>query len=123
VTKFFLTAAGVFGASGVLLGAFGAHALRDLLDEGGGGTWETAVIYQLVHAVALTGVGLWSGMKPSKIIQIAGVCLIGGVLLFSGSLYVLVLHGPSWLGPVTPLGGVLLTAAWICIGLAARRHA
>lgn len=95
----------------VVLGAFGAHALADTLTAlGSTATWKTAVDYQIWHALAII---LWitlnrqSQPKP----RIPYVFLVG-ILLFSGSLYALALGGPSWLGPVTPLGGVSFMIGW-----------
>jgi uncharacterized membrane protein YgdD (TMEM256/DUF423 family) len=108
--------AGVLGATGVALGAFGAHALKGTL-EGAGmrGTWETAVQFQLLHACALLGFAAWL-RAPGP----AGRCApwavrlwIAGTLLFCGSLYVLALGGPRGFGPVTPLGGAALIAGWV----------
>lgn len=100
-------AAGLLGFTGVALGAFGAHALKDTLAAGGHtATWQTAVLYHLIHAVALLA------LPPGKW---AGRCWIAGIVLFSGSLYALALGGPKILGPITPLGGVLLLAGWALV--------
>lgn len=102
-----LIAAGLLGFSGVALGAFGAHALKPTLaDAGTTGTWQTAVLYHLIHAVALAAVPGWASVRRSW---------IAGVLLFSGSLYWLALGGPKFLGPVTPLGGVALLTGWALV--------
>ena len=119
--RVFLTAAGVYGASGVLFGAFGAHALRDVLSPARLGVWETAVNYQLLHALALLGIGLWYLQAPRRLVAASGLCMLLGVLAFSGSLYLLAHGGPAWLGPVTPLGGTLMAAGWLCVALAAAR--
>jgi len=116
-----MTAAGVYGASGVLFGAFGAHALREVLSPAQLGVWETAVNYQLLHAVALLGIGLWYGRNRARLVAAAGGCLLLGVLAFSGSLYFLAHGGPAWLGPVTPIGGTLMAAGWVCVVIAALR--
>lgn len=114
------------GITAVGLGAFGAHALKARLAEGGmTAVWETAVLYHLVHTVAVLAVSLASGSvagaAPGRWLSRAAGCWTAGVLLFSGSLYVLALGGPRWLGPVTPLGGMLLILGWGCVALAARR--
>jgi uncharacterized membrane protein YgdD (TMEM256/DUF423 family) len=99
-----LIAAGLLGFTGVALGAFGAHALKEALAANGTtATWQTAVLYHLIHAAALVALpGLpWVGR-----------CWIAGVVLFSGSLYWLALGGPKFLGPVTPLGGLALLLGW-----------
>lgn len=108
--------AGVLGATGVILGAFGAHALKEtLLQRQTVGLWQTAVLYHLVHAVALLGLsalGAGATGRSRPLIAAAAACWIGGTLLFSGSLYGLALGGPHVLGPVTPVGGILFLAGW-----------
>ncbi len=118
-----LLAAGLLGATGVALGAFGAHGLRALLAERGATqAWATAVQYHLLHAVALVALAAW--LKPPSIatrghLRWAARCWIAGTLIFSGSIYALALGGPRWLGPVTPLGGVALIAGWVLLIVAA----
>lgn len=116
--------AGIMGLTGVTLGAFGAHALKDhLLNSGYTSTWETAVLYHLLHAVALfaatrTAVEGWHQKG-----WLTG-CWTLGVVLFSGSLYLLALGGPRWLGPITPVGGLFLIAGWaLVIREGLRKHA
>jgi uncharacterized membrane protein YgdD (TMEM256/DUF423 family) len=109
-----LLASSLFGLTGVVLGAFGAHALRDtLVAHGSTGTWETAVLYHLVHAVALLGLGLARPAAPW--LGRAALAWTAGIVLFSGSLYLLALGGPRWLGPVTPLGGLGFITGWVCV--------
>lgn len=99
----------VFGAFAVILGAFGAHALRDTLASTGHiETWHTAVLYHLVHSVAAFAIASGDSRKS----RTAAWLWIVGIVLFSGSLYCLALGGPRWLGPVTPLGGVALILGW-----------
>jgi uncharacterized membrane protein YgdD (TMEM256/DUF423 family) len=115
--------AGVLGASGVILGALGAHALKDaLVAAGTHDVWETAVTFQLVHAAALLGFAGW--LRPAA--TAPGACaswsvrlMVLGTLLFSGSLYGLAFGAPGWLGPVTPLGGLALIAGWVLAAVAA----
>ena len=96
--------AGLLGVTGVALGAFGAHALKDTLSAlGTTATWQTAVFYHLLHAVALA-------TAPTA--PWVGRCWIAGVLLFSGSLYWLAVGGPRFLGPITPLGGLAFLLGW-----------
>ena len=93
-----LLASGILGFTGVALGAFGAHALRDTLVAAGmEGTWETAVFYHLVHAVALAAIAGRGELGDFPWLRRAGVCWVSGVVLFSGSLYGLSLSGPGWL--------------------------
>ena len=116
--------AAVLGGTGVVLGAFGAHALKGTLELGGHrDTWETASRYQILHAATLLGFAGWlraSTTPPGRAAMWAPRLWILGTLLFSGSLYALCLGGPRWLGPVTPLGGVSLIAGWTAAALAAR---
>lgn len=111
---------GLFGAAGVALGAFGAHALKaELAASGHAETWRTAVFYHLIHTVALLALALFreraEGGGKSRALGAAAVLWSAGILFFSGSLYALSLGGPRWLGPVTPLGGLLLLAGWCCV--------
>ena len=113
-------AAGVLGACGVALGAFGAHALKIRLEAAGHtDTWNTAVFYHLIHTVAILAVTLvLEGTAPaakSRFLQTAAVAWTIGIILFSGSLYALSLGGPRWLGPVTPLGGLAFLIGWGCV--------
>ena len=95
-----------------MLGAFGAHALAErLADAGTTDTWKTAVFYHLVHAVAAWAVG-FCAILTNKLNLGAAACWVGGIIFFSGSLYGLSLGGPRWLGPITPLGGVLFIVGW-----------
>lgn len=122
-----LALAAVLGAAGVVLGAFGAHGLKDQLGAGGLDTWQTAVTYHLVHALALLGVGVWLrledmlGHAGRGALTTAGWSFALGVLAFSGSLYLLALGGPRWLGPVTPLGGLAFIVGWLALAVAALR--
>ena len=114
-----LLAAGVLGATGVATGAFGAHALRDVLAERGMTiAWETAVRYHLLHAVALLALAGVAARAPRAAMWAARLW-IAGTILFSGSLYGLALGGPRWLGPITPLGGMALLGGWVAVMAAA----
>jgi len=115
-----LAIAGLLGLTGVMLGAFGAHALHaSLLAHQTTGLWETAVTYQLIHSVALLALAGWRGDDPGRERHpgtAAAWCWIGGVLLFSGSLYALALGAPArWLWPVTPAGGLLFLTGWMLV--------
>ena len=117
--KFFIQAGAILGLIGVALGAFGAHALRTMLDATGrAATFETAVKYQFYHALTLVLVGilmqLFGSTNPAtaKLLGWAGNSFLIGTVIFSGSLYVLCLTGITWLGAITPLGGVALIAGW-----------
>ncbi len=104
------------GALGVVLGAFGAHALRGSIEPRLMETFQTAVQYQLIHALALLLVSLtigWLGQSLSFVIS--AYAFMAGIILFSGSLYGLVLTDIRWLGPVTPLGGLCLIIGWLAL--------
>jgi uncharacterized membrane protein YgdD (TMEM256/DUF423 family) len=114
----------LYGAAGVMLGAFGAHALRDSLTPRQLETWQTAVSYQMTHALALLAVfllmrhGLSTGVDAGIALKIAGWAFLLGVLLFSGSLYALCFGAPGVFGPITPLGGVSFIIGWIALAWA-----
>lgn len=120
--SFHALAAGVFGLSGVVLGAYGAHGLaaRGASAEQLS-SWDTAVKYQMFHALALLMTSVWMRQTATSALSVSGMAWSIGVLLFSGSIYVLVLGGPRWLGPVTPMGGVALMTGWAALLVAAYR--
>lgn len=118
--RFAVAAGALLAGTGVVLGALGAHGLRGRLGTQALLGWETAVQYQLVHAVALLALAALAGSLGRPAWLGRGVVLItAGVVLFSGSLYLLAMGGPAWLGPVTPLGGALLILGWAGVLLAA----
>ena len=100
---------------GVAAGAFGAHALRARLTPEDLAIFETAARYQMYHALALIGVAWAAARWPGGAASAAGWLLVVGTIVFSGSLYLLVLTGPRWLGAVTPLGGLALLAGWAAL--------
>jgi uncharacterized membrane protein YgdD (TMEM256/DUF423 family) len=104
------------GALGVILGAFGAHALSGSIEPKLMETFQTAVQYQLIHSLALLMVSITMGwLGQSLSLEISACAFIAGIILFSGSLYGLVLTEMAWLGPVTPLGGLFLIAGWLML--------
>ncbi|MBI3551744.1 MAG: DUF423 domain-containing protein [Elusimicrobia bacterium] len=105
----------------VALGAFGAHALKGALTPEMKAVYETGVRYQAYHALALFVVAWLSVQWPGRFVSPAGWCFLCGILLFSGSLYALSLTGIKALGAITPVGGLLFMAGWLCVLLAARR--
>ena len=107
-----LLAGAGYGFFGVLLGAFGAHALKDRLAPDLLAVWKTGVEYHLLHAVVLLAVGFLALQKPSTLLTQSAACLAAGIALFSGSLYALALSGIRLLGAITPIGGLLLLAGW-----------
>lgn len=110
-----LVAGALFGAIGVMLGAFGAHGLSALLDSRALAVWDTAVLYQFVHTSALLITGVLARDRPAKALRIAGIAFGLGILLFSGSLYLLALDGPRLLGPLTPVGGLCFIVGWLAL--------
>ena len=121
--RIFLLLAAFAGFTGVALGAFAAHGLKARLSAEYLAVFQTGVHYQLVHALALFGVALLLQRLPSGLLQAAGSLFALGILLFSGSLYLLTLSGIGKLGMITPLGGLAFLAGWLCLGLAAWRLA
>jgi uncharacterized membrane protein YgdD (TMEM256/DUF423 family) len=117
----FLMLAAFFGFTGVGLGAFAAHGLKSRLTPEYLAIFHTGVTYQLVHTLALLGVALLATQIPGRLVTWAGASFAIGILLFSGSLYVLTLTGISKLGIVTPFGGLFFLIGWLCLGLAAYR--
>lgn len=113
----------ILGALGGLLsvafGAFGAHALRDRLDAYSLGVYETAVQYQFYHSLALLVTALMLLQFPaSSLLKSSVLLFLLGILVFSGSLYLLSFSGMRWLGAVTPLGGLAFIAGWACLAAA-----
>ena len=101
----------------VALGAFGAHALKSRMSDYMLDVYKTAVLYQLVHALGLFVVAWLSTISPDPKIGAAGVFLTLGIVLFSGSLYILSITQIKWLGAITPLGGLSFLAGWLLIAL------
>lgn len=105
----------VHGFLAVSLGAFGAHALKEVLDDYGQGIWETAVQYQMFHATGLILIGILMSAKlfgETKQLKMAMICLNLGIVFFSGSLYTLALTDIGILGAITPIGGVFFLIGW-----------
>jgi len=108
---------------GVGAGAFGAHGLKRMLSIDMMQIWQTAVLYQLVHGLGMLAIAALMARFNSPLLGWAGALMLLGIVLFSGSLYVLALSGTKWLGAVTPLGGTAFIIAWALVALAAWRHA
>ncbi|KPN88104.1 DUF423 domain-containing protein [Pseudomonas nunensis] len=117
----FLMLAAFFGFTGVALGAFAAHGLKNRLTPEYLAIFHTGVTYQLVHTLALLGVALLATQIPGRLITWAGASFAIGILLFSGSLYLLTITCVSKLGIITPFGGLAFLIGWFCLGLAAWR--
>lgn len=108
----------ILGAIGVGLGAFGAHGLKGRVEDSAIAIWQTAASYQMWHALALLVVAWVISEGSSSAARVSGIALTLGVLLFSGSLYVLVLSGQKWLGAITPLGGLAFIVGWVSLAMA-----
>ena len=109
----------ILGALAVAAGAFGAHGLSEFLDESGRASiYETAVKYQFYHSLLLILAGVW-GQKIS--IKIPVYLIVLGIVLFSGSLYLLIFANITWFGIITPIGGISLIGGWLSLGYAARK--
>lgn len=120
--KFFLIAGAVNALLSVAFGAFGAHLLEGRVADKYLDTWQTAVQYQMFHAVGLMVIAILmssSLIGPLSSLTWAGYLMLAGIVIFSGSLYVLSLTGISILGAITPIGGVAFIVAWIMIIVAA----
>lgn len=111
----------LFGMTGVAAGAFGAHALKTRVDIDLLAIFETAARYQMYHAMALIAVGFMAGRIESSLLQVSGYSFLFGTLIFSGTLYALVLTDNRMLGAVTPVGGALLIFGWLMLAAVAMR--
>ena len=106
----------LFALLAVMAGAFGAHGLRGVVDARGLEVFQTAVTYQIYHSLALILVAILPVAGLSRrLLGIAAGFFVAGILLFSGSLYLLVLTGLRWMGPVTPVGGIGFMVGWILV--------
>ena len=119
MAKLFITLASLSGMLAVAFGAFGAHALKDRLDDYALGVFETAVQYHFYHSLALLAVGVIALQQPqAALLRSSGWLFLLGIVVFSGSLYLLSMTGMRWLGAVTPLGGLSFIAGWACLAAA-----
>lgn len=127
MNKRIILIAAFFGMSAVALGAFGAHGLEEKISDQHLETWETAVDYHFYHTFALLFLSTFSRAK-NNYIKTSFICFVLGIMLFSGSLYLLSTHSltgflkPGVLGPITPIGGVLFIVGWINLFIAAARN-
>ncbi len=126
--KGFIIIASILGALAVALGAFGAHGLKNYATPAILNTFETAVKYQFYHVFALSITGILYAYFPSALLVTTGKLFIAGMTIFSGSLYLLTFFSVlgqnqfKWLGAITPIGGLLLIAAWILMGISLLRY-
>jgi uncharacterized membrane protein YgdD (TMEM256/DUF423 family) len=103
----------ISGCLVVAMGAFGAHALKEILDDYGKLIYNKAVLYHMFHSIALLILGLINKIQPELSLSISGLSFLFGIILFSGSLYILAITGIKSLGMITPIGGVLFIIGWI----------
>ena len=116
MSKLIIILAGINGFLAVSIGAFAAHTLRDRLSPELLDTFQTGVQYHMYHALGLFGIGLLMLNFPtSNLLRISAYLMIAGIVLFSGSLYLLSITGTRWLGAITPLGGLCFLSAWVLI--------
>lgn len=124
MNKTFLITSALLGAFTVALGAFGAHAIKEKVNEYTLGIFETAVKYQFYHVFALLAVGILFQQFSSNWMLWSGRLFIAGIILFCGSLYALTYflannnESMKWLGAITPLGGLCFIAGWVCMAIA-----
>lgn len=116
-----IIAGAIFAGLAVLLGAFGAHALKDMLGSYAS-TWETGVQYQMFHAVGILIVGLLMEKQDSRLYTWAAILFSTGIVFFSGSLYVLSISKVSILSAITPIGGILFVVGWFLLILGVSRR-
>lgn len=119
MAKIFIVTGAFAGLLAVVLGAFGAHALRGRIEETQISAFNTGAQYQMYHALALLAVGVLLYLFPAQAaLKWSGGFFVLGMLLFSGSLYALALIQASWFGPITPIGGLAFMAGWLCLAYA-----
>jgi uncharacterized membrane protein YgdD (TMEM256/DUF423 family) len=117
--KFFLLAGSLLMALTVAIGAFGAHGLKDILQKTQRiDTFETAVRYQFYHSLGILFLGLLLIHFQHKLLNYAGYSFLIGIIIFSGSLYILSLTGIRWLGAITPIGGLAFITGWVLVFVA-----
>ena len=113
----YLMIGAISGCLVVVMGAFGAHALKEILDEYGKSIYNKAVLYHMFHSIALLILGLINKIQPELSLSISGLSFLFGIILFSGSLYILAITGIKPLGMITPIGGVLFIIGWVLLVL------
>jgi uncharacterized membrane protein YgdD (TMEM256/DUF423 family) len=114
-----VAAGAVLACLAVILGAFGAHALKQQVTAEALGWWQTAVQYQMWHALAVVALGL---SRWGRQTFLPAMLFVAGVLIFSGTLYAMALGAPRWFGAITPLGGLLLIGGWVALAWRAMRR-
>lgn len=123
MAKTFLMIAAACGMFAVIIGAFGAHGLKHRLTVELMGVYQTAVQYHFYHSLALLAVGMLLLQYPNaSAFQWSGRLMFAGIIIFSGSLYVMALTGIKWMGAITPLGGLALIAGWLALAIGVYQH-
>jgi uncharacterized membrane protein YgdD (TMEM256/DUF423 family) len=112
MTKKWLLTGTAFGFLSVAIGAFGAHGLKNVLNDYGRDIFHTGVLYQMFHSLALIGTGIIQNIRKIPGLDISGWCFTAGIFLFSGSLYIIAVTGLKSVGVITPVGGVAFLIAW-----------
>ena len=115
----YLMVGAMSGCLVVIMGAFGAHALNELLDDYGKSIYNKAVLYHMFHTIAILILGLINKIQPEIQLSMAGWSFIFGIILFSGSLYIIAITGIKSLGIITPIGGILFIIGWVFLILKA----
>lgn len=116
MAKLFITLASLSAMLAVTFGAFGAHALKGKLDDYAMAVFQTAVQYHFYHSLALLAVGVIALSQPQTVLlKSSGWLFLVGIVVFSGSLYLLSISGVRWLGAITPLGGLAFIGGWACL--------
>ncbi|GAK06955.1 DUF423 domain-containing protein [Geomicrobium sp. JCM 19038] len=106
----------------VAIGAFGAHGLEGSITDNMLENYQTGVQYHMFHSLGILVIGIVISMTgPSKLLQVSASLLVIGIVIFSGSLYVMALTGMTWLGAITPIGGVSFISGWLCLTIATLR--
>ncbi len=122
VARIFITLGSVNAALAVIFGAFGAHALKARISPEMLSVYHTGSQYHFYHALGMLLIGLLaSHFQNDGALQLSGYLMLAGIVLFSGSLYLLAVTGVTWLGAITPLGGLAFIAAWVVLAVAALR--
>ncbi len=120
-SKQFVFYGAIFMALAVVLGAFGAHGLKNILSKEMSAIYHTGVEYQFYHALGLFTVAFVANFNDNKQVKLAGYFMIFGIVLFSGSLYLLSIFGINWIGAITPIGGTGFIIAWVLLALSIKK--
>lgn len=121
MNRTFVSLGAFLAGIGVILGAFGTHALRDRLSEKAMETWHTGVLYHMIHAVALVIVGLLCAHADTKAVRASGWLFVAGIMIFGGTLYAYSITGITAFAIVTPLGGLAFILGWMTLAVSLRK--